>query len=320
LWSKGCSHRYAVFALDCRGSDFSQSEFTLKLCDGHRQEAPEVRNPEQNGLVGEMPEHERACNHDHLRNRSGWRTLLIAVVSMAAALAAADAAAQTAVPDSQFPLGDRPSSRNQNRSTEVNPDATLEIAPRSGAAAVPKQSSSQSSPGDAVDLGNASEQELPPLPTSGPPASMISNGPGQPPPYLGISVQRIQSRSTPGRDIEGLEIVSVDLGSPAEHAGLKGRGGMTKIGASGATAGAMLAPLDIALMPLLKKTGQLGQPGDLIVAIDDRRVTNEVDLQTALTESKPGDTIYLTVVRPGSHGAGKTIKVPVELGKPAPEP
>jgi S1-C subfamily serine protease len=91
---------------------------------------------------------------------------------------------------------------------------------------------------------------------------------------------------------------------------------MTGLGASGATAGALLAPLDIALMPLLKKTGQLGETGDLIIAVDDRRVTGEVDLETALADSKPGDTIYLTVVRAGTNGTHQTIKTPVKLASP----
>ena len=81
-----------------------------------------------------------------------------------------------------------------------------------------------------------------------------------------------------------------------------------------------MAPLDIALMPLLKKTGQLGQTGDLIVAIDDRRVAAEVDLETALGDAKPGDTIYLTVVRLAGDGAHKTIKVPVRLAQPVSVP
>jgi S1-C subfamily serine protease len=141
--------------------------------------------------------------------------------------------------------------------------------------------------------------------------------PHQPLPYLGLSVQHIESHSTPGRDIEGLEIINVDPDSPAARAGLKGRGGMTKLGASGATAGALMAPLDIALMPLLKKTGQLGRTGDLIVAIDDRRVIGDADLETALGESKPGDTIYLTVVRLATDGARQTLKIPVKLGDPS---
>jgi S1-C subfamily serine protease len=71
-------------------------------------------------------------------------------------------------------------------------------------------------------------------------------------------------------------------------------------------------------MPILKKTGQLGHAGDLIVAIDDRRVVEEQDLETALANSRPGDTIYLTVVRLSSDGAHKTIKIPVKLGAQTP--
>jgi hypothetical protein len=247
---------------------------------------------------------------------------LIAAMCAVAVAVAVNLAAQTALPGSQLQSSGQALPPRQTRDAGVNSDATLEIAPRGGP--TPSTEISPSSiPSDSNDLTNSSEQELPPVPTSGPPSSMVSNDSLQPQqalPYLGISVQSIESHSTPGRDIEGLEIISVDSNSPAERAGLKGRGGMTKLGASGATAGALMAPLDIALMPLLKKTGQLGQAGDLIVAIDDRRVVGEADLETALGDSKPGDTIYLTVMRLASNGARKTIKIPVKLGNPSPVP
>ncbi|MBV8453723.1 MAG: PDZ domain-containing protein [Deltaproteobacteria bacterium] len=242
--------------------------------------------------------------------------LIAAICAMAFAIAA-NLSAQTAVPDSQAkPLG-QALPQNRNRAAGVNSDATLEITPRSGPAPLTEPSPALI-PSDSSGLTNSPQEELPPVPTSGPPSSMVS-GRSQPLlPYLGVAVQRIESHSTPDRNIEGLEIVSVDPDSPAEHAGLKGRGGMTKLGASGATAGALMAPLDIALMPLLKKTGQLGQTGDLIVAIDDRRVAGEADLETALGDLKPGDTIYLTVIRLANDGPHKTIKIPVKLGNPAP--
>jgi len=205
--------------------------------------------------------------------------------------------------------------------TDANSDAALEIAPRTTPPAASTGNAPVPTPGDTGDLGNSREPELPPVPTSGPPSSMVAANPThQTLPYLGLSVQRIESRAMRGHDFEGLEIISVDPKSPAADAGLRGRGAMTTLGASGATAGTLMAPLDIALMPILKKTGQLGQTGDLIVAIDDRRVTGEVDLATALSESKPGDTIYLTVVRLATDGTRQTMKIPVKLAGPLSSP
>jgi hypothetical protein len=229
--------------------------------------------------------------------------------------AAVNVRVRTVSAGSQSQAHGQAASPNQNPGTAVNPDAALEIAPRV-APAPGAETPPPSIPADSGDLINSTEPELPPVPTVGPPSSMVSKDYRQPLPYLGISVQHIESHSTPGREVEGLEIVSVDPDSPAEYAGLKGRGAMSRLGASGATAGALMPPLDIALMPLLKKTGQLGQTGDLIIAIDDRRVTSEADLETALGEAKPGDTIYLTVVRLANDGVRKTIKLPVRLGNP----
>lgn len=248
-----------------------------------------------------------------------WKTWPIATICAVSVLNSAQLRAQTPGSNPHQLNSPGPASSQAEDKDRDTSDAALEIAPRTRPSA-PTESSTPSTPADS-EMGNAADQELPPLPTSGPPSSMISGAAHrQPLPYLGISVQRIESHSTPGRHIEGLEIVSVDPGSPAERAGLKARGTMTKLGASGATAAALMAPLDIALMPLLKKTGQLGQTGDLIVAIDDQRVTNEADMQTALAESKPGDTIYLTLVRLNTAGAHKTIRLPVELGNEAAAP
>jgi C-terminal processing protease CtpA/Prc len=135
-------------------------------------------------------------------------------------------------------------------------------------------------------------------------------------PYLGASVQYIESNDTPGAEVHGLEVVSVDPNSPAEQAGLRGQGQLTKIGASGATAGAMMAPLDLIIMPLLKKAGKLGADGDLIVAIDDNRVADASALETALEALKSGDMIYLTIIRLHQDGQHETLKLPIKLGAP----
>jgi hypothetical protein len=241
--------------------------------------------------------------------RKNW---LIVAICAATLASGANVPAQTAIPDSpRKPLA-QASPPRENEGSGGNSDAALEIPARNSSPST--ETSPAAIPSDSESFSNSAEQELPPVPTNGPPRSMVAAAPRGSMPYLGVSVQPIESHSTPGRDIDGLEIVSVDPDSPAQHAGLQGRRGMTKLGASGATAGALIAPLDIALMPLLKKTGQLGQTGDLIVAIDDRRVSGEVDLETALAHSQPGDTVYLTVVRLANDGTHQTIKIPVKLG------
>jgi hypothetical protein len=242
---------------------------------------------------------------------------LITLIGAAAIVLAtkAVAVAQTSGHNLPFEPQGRPAVSDQSHRATPASDAALEIAPR-GVATLPQERPLPAPTPAGAGIFSAPEEELPPVPTSGPPSSMLSsNAPSPALPYLGLSVQQIDSHSTPGRSVEGLEIVSVDPGSPADIAGLKGRTAMSTLGASGATAGALVAPLDIAVMPLLKKTGQLGQTGDLIVAIDDRRVTSEVDLATALADSKAGDTIYFTVLRAGNGGAHRTVKIPVKLGK-----
>lgn len=185
-------------------------------------------------------------------------------------------------------------------------DQTLEIAPR-----VPPPAPAEPSPELATDAnlndkaGFADGMKTAAEPT---PSTNASR------PYLGIGVQTIYSNDRPGGLVNGLEVVSVDRNSPAAIAGLHRRGKMTSVGESGATVGALMPPLNLFVMPLLKKTGSLGEGGDLIVAIDDRRVANDFDLQSELQSLKPGDTIYLTIVRSAKNGPRQTLKVPIMLG------
>ena len=134
-----------------------------------------------------------------------------------------------------------------------------------------------------------------------------NNGPR---PYLGITVlYAVTTRD--GQKVSGLEVMDVDENSPAARAGLRGRTPMTT---TGATMGDLLGPLDGALRPLLAKSGQLGQDGDLIVAIDDHRVTSDSDLPDHLARLHPGDIIYLTVLRQQHGGMYKAVKMPITLG------
>jgi len=205
-----------------------------------------------------------------------------------------------------------PQHSSASRSEEAPPspigdsDQTLEIAPR----AAPPVTISPPEPENGSGSAAAS-------PASIPASDNGSAAANQKRPYIGASVQYIYSDDTPGRVVQGLEVVSVDPKSPAERAGLHGRGAMTKMGATGATASVLAPPLDLVLMPLLRKAGSLGATGDLIIAIDDQPVKSDKDLGNALGALKPGDTVYFTIARSMPDNSHKTYKIPVKLGDPS---
>ena len=189
-------------------------------------------------------------------------------------------------------------------------DQTLEIAPRYAPQA-PPEPAPPASAATPDSTAPASDENPAAPPDAGAAAANRAR------PYLGMTVQAIYAADQPGKLITGLEVVSVDPGGPAARAGLHGRTKMSSLGETGTTAGALLPPLDIVMMPLLKRAGSLGRGGDLIVAIDDKRVRDNLDLQTALSNLKPGDTIYFTIVRTMPDHSLQTLKLPVKLGDAA---
>ena len=120
------------------------------------------------------------------------------------------------------------------------------------------------------------------------------------------------AESTPVADVMTSEVVTIDPNSPAEQAGLKPRGN-TAIGAVAETASAFLGPLQMLTNPLVEKATE-GERGDLIVAVDDHRVRSRADLDDEMAKLKPGDTLYLTVIRP-TAGGHKTMKIAVKVGQ-----
>ncbi len=193
-------------------------------------------------------------------------------------------------------------------SAQSRSDRTLEIAPQ-----LPPQPDTKAQPSDDTSRYRSSKEE-------GAPGRDLYSEPIIPesrgkPPYLGIAA-RYAVRSYLGQEQHGLEVVSVDPGSPAARAGLEGPRPLTAVGAAGKTASTMLAPLNVIVEPLLRKTGSLGEGGDFIVAVDDHRVHSDLDLANELGQLKPGDTIYLTVIRWDPHGKEKSVKIPVKLDAP----
>ena len=197
-------------------------------------------------------------------------------------------------------------------------DATLEIAPQPGLMA-PKPAD-QEIPG--ARSSNPGENNASIEPNS---RAKIQNGAGdiegngngdgnrpRPRPYLGVTVQ-FTTQSILGKEEHGLEVLTVDPNSPAAQAGLQARSGMTTVGASVSTLTEMLPGGTFLANKALGSSGAMGKAGDLIVAVDDRRVRDQSDLESAISRLKPGDTMYLTVIRADGN-SHKTIKIAVRVG------
>ncbi len=134
-------------------------------------------------------------------------------------------------------------------------------------------------------------------------------------PLLGIDVRLDERKLKSGENISGLLIVAVDPGSPAATAGLEGfQHKITSAVETVAMAAAMVFPLAAPaamLVPMLESS-HVGEHYDLIVAVDGYRVRNLLDLQDAVRDVQPGQTIYLSIVRDG-----KRLPVAVKLPRQA---
>ncbi len=84
---------------------------------------------------------------------------------------------------------------------------------------------------------------------------------------------------------QGILIERVEPGGPAAQAGIRG-GTKSFLGLQ-----------------------ELRVGGDILIAIDGKEVTNQVDLNLLLNRSQPGDTVKLTIIR-----NGQKMQIPVKLG------
>ncbi len=178
-------------------------------------------------------------------------------------------------------------------------DSTLEVAPRIIPIVPLPSEESGPAEGEAADNSGAT------------PLSLAPAAHGRP--YLGVSVQPALVRFH-RQEIRGLEIIGVDKGSPAERAGLTAPTGMTTVGATGETAGFFLGPVGLLMAPLLARSGQLGATGDMIVAVDDHRVSVGAEMNRVLARLAPGDTVWFTLMRITPDGKVKNEKISVVLG------
>src|SRR5260370_41181989 len=111
----------------------------------------------------------------------------------------------------------------------------------------------------------------------------------------------------------GFEVVRVYPNSSAARAGLIGRTGSTPAGDLGALGSVLLGPVALVTFPLLRASGALGTGGDLIVAVDDVRVRSKEEILHALGHLKPGDTTYITVIRPLPGGYHRPMRLAIHI-------
>jgi hypothetical protein len=132
------------------------------------------------------------------------------------------------------------------------------------------------------------------------------------PPYLGFELES-STQCYLGMEEHGFEVVSVNPNSPAGRAGMIGKTGSTPAGDLGALGSVLLGPVALVTFPLLRASGALGTGGDLIVAVDDVRVRTEEEILHALDHLKPGDTTYITVIRPLPGGYHRTMRIAIHI-------
>jgi PDZ domain len=129
---------------------------------------------------------------------------------------------------------------------------------------------------------------------------------------LGVELQEGARRAKNGREVDGLLVVALQPGSPAERAGVQaGHREAHDVLEGAAVAASLVFPPAVLAVPVIE-TMQFGENYDLIIGIDGNRVTNFMDFQDQLRDALPGETVYLNILR-----AGKRLQVPVEMPSPS---
>jgi hypothetical protein len=129
---------------------------------------------------------------------------------------------------------------------------------------------------------------------------------------LGVELQEGARRTKNGREVDGLLVVALQPGSPAERAGVQaGHREAHDVLEGAAVAASLVFPPAVLAVPVIE-TIQIGENYDLIIGVDGNRVTNFMDFQDQLRDAQPGETVYLNILR-----SGKRLQVPVEMPQPS---
>ena len=212
----------------------------------------------------------------------------------------ASAADQNPAVDDKALVEQQPAADAEHRlNLQPHPDSsTLEVVPQPQGVAPPPASSTDDAtrtyrPSDDLAIDNATTQR---------------SGNDEHRAHLGVELE-YTTQCLLGGEIHGFEVVNVWPNSPAERAGIQARKPSTPLGDL-ETIGSLIAfPVALFTVPRLRRSGALGVAGDIIVAVNDRRVRTERELRRELDSLRAGDTVYLTVIRAIVGGGHQTLRI-----------
>jgi hypothetical protein len=125
---------------------------------------------------------------------------------------------------------------------------------------------------------------------------------------LGVELEEGARRGRNGREIDGLLVVALQPGSPAERAGVQaGHRVAHDLVEGAAVAASLFFPPALFAVPVIE-TMQFGENYDLIIGVDGNRVANFMDFQDQLRDAQSGESVYLNILR-----RGKRLQLPVEM-------
>jgi PDZ domain len=125
---------------------------------------------------------------------------------------------------------------------------------------------------------------------------------------LGVELEEGARHGRNGREIDGLLVVALQPGSPAERGGVQAGHRVAHDLVEGATvATSLFFPPALFAVPVIE-TMQFGENYDLIIGVDGNRVANFMDFQDQLRDAQSGESVYLNILR-----RGKRLQLPVEM-------
>jgi hypothetical protein len=131
---------------------------------------------------------------------------------------------------------------------------------------------------------------------------------------IGVELEEGSCKLSNGQEAQGLMVLEVTKGSPAATAGLHGYKHAAHSALQGAFIAAALfpspfAPIAMLALPVIEFT-HVGESYDMIIGVDGSRVTNYLDFTDRLHEARPGEIVYLSVLRDGKRAQMKVFLPP----------